>query len=106
MIHYDSLKGRVALISGGGGEIGGRGGRGCGGGAAGAAVGEGRRRAADEVAQANKAAGGRALALTADVSIANDAQQSVAETVAAFEKLTTLVNVAAAVTPDGTVETL
>src|SRR5262249_58022216 len=66
----------------------------------------GRREAADEVAQAIKAAGGRALAITADVSIADDAQQSVAETLAAFEKLTTLVNVAAAVTPDGTVETL
>ena len=106
MIHYDSLKGRVALISGGGGEIGGAIARRFAAAGAAIAVADVQRQAADEVAQAIKAAGGRALALTADVSIANDAQQSVAETVAAFEKLTTLVNVAAAVTPDGTVETL
>ena len=106
MIHYDSLKGRVALITGGGGEIGGAIARRFAAAGAAIAVADVRREAADEVAQAIKAAGGRALALTADVSIANDAQQSVAETVVAFEKLTTLVNVAAAVTPDGTVETL
>jgi NAD(P)-dependent dehydrogenase (short-subunit alcohol dehydrogenase family) len=42
----------------------------------------------------------------ADVSVADDAQQAVQRTVQAFGKLTTLVNVAANVTPDGTVETL
>jgi len=106
MTHNDSLEGRIALITGGGGEIGGAIARRFAAAGAAVAVADVRREAADEVAQAIKAAGGRALAITADVSIADDAQQSVAETLAAFEKLTTLVNVAAAVTPDGTVETL
>src|SRR5262245_11934696 len=106
MTQGDALADRVALITGGGGEIGGAIARRFAAAGAAVAVADVRREAADEVAQAIKVAGGRALAITADVSIASDAQQSVAQTVAAFSKLTTLVNVAANVTPDGTVETL
>jgi len=106
MTHNDSLQGRVALITGGGGEIGGAIAKRFAAAGAAVAVADVRRDAADEVAQSIKAAGGRALAVTADVSIAKDAQHSVAQAVAAFSKLTTLVNVAANVTPDGTVETL
>src|SRR5262249_33737245 len=57
-------------------------------------------------ARASRAGGGGAPAVTADVSKAADARQAVAATVEAFGTLTTLVNVAANVTPDGTVETL
>jgi NAD(P)-dependent dehydrogenase (short-subunit alcohol dehydrogenase family) len=45
-------------------------------------------------------------ALAVDVTNPASAEDAVAGTVAAFGRLTTLVNVAAAVTPDGTVETL
>jgi NAD(P)-dependent dehydrogenase (short-subunit alcohol dehydrogenase family) len=102
----ESLAGRVALITGGGGEIGGAIARRFAAAGAAVAVADVRREAADEVAQEIKAAGGRALAVTADVSAVADAQQAVTQVVAAFGKLTTLVNVAANVTPDGTVETL
>ena len=45
-------------------------------------------------------------ALKVDVADEASAKAAVAGTIAAFRKLTTLVNVAAAVTPDGTVESL
>src|SRR5260370_6593317 len=58
------------------------------------------------VARAIIASGGQAHALEVDVADDRSAKAAVAETIDAFRKLTTLVNVAAAVTPDGTVETL
>jgi NAD(P)-dependent dehydrogenase (short-subunit alcohol dehydrogenase family) len=100
------LAGRVALITGGGGEIGGAIARRFASAGAAVAVADLREDAANQVAQAIAAAGGRAIAIRADVAAAKDAEQSVARAVAAFGKLTTLVNVAATVTPDGTVETL
>jgi NAD(P)-dependent dehydrogenase (short-subunit alcohol dehydrogenase family) len=51
-------------------------------------------------------AGGRALALQVDVADEASAKEAVERTIAYFGRLTTLVNVAATVTPDGTVETL
>jgi NAD(P)-dependent dehydrogenase (short-subunit alcohol dehydrogenase family) len=102
----DLLAGRVALITGGGGEIGGAIARRFASAAAAVAVADVREEAAEEVARDIAAAGGRALAVKADVSVADDARQSVARAVVEFGKLTTLVNVAATVTPDGTVESL
>jgi NAD(P)-dependent dehydrogenase (short-subunit alcohol dehydrogenase family) len=101
-----SLGGGVALITGGGGEIGGAIAKRFAAAGAAVALADVRREAADTMARDIKAAGGSALAIAADVSRADDAQQAVARTVAAFGKLTTLVNVAATVTPDGTVESL
>lgn len=106
MTRTDLLAGRVALVTGGGGEIGGAIARRFAAAGAAVAVADVRRDAAEQVAADIEAMGGQALGVEADVAIANEAQQAVARTVAAFGKLTTLVNVAATVTPDGTVETL
>ncbi len=95
----------VALITGGGGEIG-------------SAI---ARRFAEEGAaiaiadlDVNKAEAtarsiarsGNAHALQVDVADPASAQAAVSRTIETFGRLTTLVNVAATVTPDGTVETL
>jgi NAD(P)-dependent dehydrogenase (short-subunit alcohol dehydrogenase family) len=61
---------------------------------------------AEATARAIAEGGGRACALQVDVADETSAKAAVAGTMAAFGRLTTLVNVAAAVTPDGTVETL
>ncbi len=100
------LTGRVALITGGGGEIG-------------SAIAlrmarEGARivvadieaEKAAETADAVCAAGGESHAIGLDVRMEESAKAAVAATIATFGKLTTLVNVAAAVTPDGNAETL
>ncbi len=100
------LSGRVALITGGGGEIGGAIARRFASEGAAVAVADIRGERAQAVAQDIVGAGGRALPIKADVAVAADAERSVCDTVADFGSLTTLVNVAAAVTPDGTVETL
>jgi NAD(P)-dependent dehydrogenase (short-subunit alcohol dehydrogenase family) len=106
MTPSDLLAGRVALITGGGGEIGGAIARRFAAAGAAVAVADVLPDAAQQIAEQIAAAGGRSIAVRADVSIADDAQRSVERAVAAFGKLTTLVNVAATVTPDGTVETL
>jgi len=106
MTHSGRLAGRVALITGGGGEIG-------------AAIAqrfaqEGAKVAvadldlgkAQAVARAISESGGEARGFKVDVADEASAQTAVADTIAAFQKLTTVANVAAAVTPDGTVETL
>jgi NAD(P)-dependent dehydrogenase (short-subunit alcohol dehydrogenase family) len=102
----DLLSGRVALVTGGGGEIGGAIAMRLAAAGAFVAVADLRPDAAKQVAGEISNSGGRAIAVQADVSAAGDAQQAVQRTVQAFGKLTTLVNVAANVTPDGTVETL
>jgi NAD(P)-dependent dehydrogenase (short-subunit alcohol dehydrogenase family) len=106
MDRNDLLAGRVALVTGGGGEIGGAIARRLAAAGAFVAVADLRPDAAKQVASEIANSGGRAIAVQADVSVADDARQSVERAVQAFGKLTTLVNVAANVTPDGTVETL
>jgi NAD(P)-dependent dehydrogenase (short-subunit alcohol dehydrogenase family) len=101
-----SLAGRVALVTGGGGEIGGAIARRFAAEGASVLVSDIRQDAADKVASDIVAAGGRAASAQADVSQAADAEAAVRLACTRFGKLTTLVNVAAAVTPDGTVETL
>jgi len=100
------LAGRVALVTGGGGEIGGAIARRFAGEGAAVLVADIRLDAAQAVAAGIAASGGRATAAEADVARADHAQRAVEKAVAEFGKLTTLVNVAATVTPDGTVETL
>lgn len=102
----DRLEGRVALITGGGGEIGGAIGRLFAAEGAEVMLADVRLAAAEAVAGGIREAGGRGCAIETDVARAADAERAVAETIRQFGKLTTLVNVAATVTPDGTVETL
>lgn len=97
------LEGKVALITGGGGEIGSAIARRFAAEGAEVAVADLELAKASETA---KAIGGRAQGFAVDVSSEPSAKEAVARTIAAFGKLTTLVNVAAAVTPDGTAETL
>ena len=100
------MAGRVALITGGGGEIGTAiAARFAGAGAA-VAVGDIEPAKAQATAGAITSKGGRAVALALDVADPASAESAVRQTVEAFGKLTTLVNVAAAVTPDGTAVTL
>jgi NAD(P)-dependent dehydrogenase (short-subunit alcohol dehydrogenase family) len=100
------MNSRVALVTGGGGEIGGAIARRFAAEGAAVAVADIRRERAQAVAKDIIATGGRAVAIEANVADAANAERSVASTAAEFGSLTTLVNVAAAVTPDGTVETL
>ena len=100
------LSGRVALITGGGGEIGSAIARRFVSEGAAVAIADLRREKAEAAAKEIADTGGRSLAVRANVSVAADAERAVRHTVEAFGVLTTLVNVAAAVTPDGTVETL
>ncbi len=102
----DELTGRVALITGGGGEIGGAIARRFAQAGAAVAIADIARDAADQVAGDIVAAGGQAITARTNVAVAEDTERAVRHTIEAFGKLTTLVNVAAAVTPDGTVETL
>jgi NAD(P)-dependent dehydrogenase (short-subunit alcohol dehydrogenase family) len=94
------------LVTGGGGEIGGAIARLFAAEGAALVIGDTRLPAAEAVGAEIIGAGGRAVAVEADVSRAADAVEAVRAAVGTFGKLTTLVNVAAAVTPDGTVETL
>ena len=100
------LNGRVALITGGGGEI-----------ATAIALRyarEGARVAVCDLQGAKaeatvallRAEGFEAVGFACDVSVPEDAARAVAETVKTHGALHILVNVAAAATPDGTVETL
>ena len=100
------LKGRVALITGGGGEIGGAIARVFAAEGASVALADIRGDAAEKLAAEIAKSGGKAFAISANVADARDAERAVQDTARHFGKLTTLVNVAAAVTPDGTVETL
>jgi NAD(P)-dependent dehydrogenase (short-subunit alcohol dehydrogenase family) len=101
-----ALDGRVALITGGGGEIGGATGRRYAREGARVAVADFYKEKADAVAAAICQEGFEAIGLACDVSNPADAERAVKEAVKAFGALHILVNVAAAVTPDGTVETL
>jgi NAD(P)-dependent dehydrogenase (short-subunit alcohol dehydrogenase family) len=100
------LDGRVALVSGGGGEIGGATARLYAREGALVAVSDIRAASAEATAADIKAAGGRAIAIAGDVSLPAEAKRAVDETIAAFGKLTTYVNTPAATTPDSLVEDL
>jgi NAD(P)-dependent dehydrogenase (short-subunit alcohol dehydrogenase family) len=97
---------RVALVAGGGGEIGGAICRRFAAEGAEVAIADIDPAKSEAVARAIADNGGRAQALAVDVANEASARDAVGRTIAAFGRLTTLVNVAAAVTPDGTVETL
>jgi NAD(P)-dependent dehydrogenase (short-subunit alcohol dehydrogenase family) len=100
------MAGHVALITGGGGEIGSAIARRFAQEGAKVAIADLDPVKSQRAAHAIIAGGGQAHALGVDVADERSAKAAVAETIDAFRKLTTLVNVAAAVTPDGTVETL
>jgi NAD(P)-dependent dehydrogenase (short-subunit alcohol dehydrogenase family) len=100
------LAGRVALVAGGGGEIGAAIARLFAAEGAEVAVADLDARKAETVARTIAEEGGRAQVLTVDIAIEESAQKAVIRTIEVFGRLTTLVNVAATVTPDGTVETL
>ncbi len=102
----ERLHGQVALIAGGGGEIGAAIARRFTAEGAAVAVADLEPAKADMVAKAITSSGGKASALAVDVANEASAEAAVAHTLDAFGKLTTLVNVAATVTPDGSVETL
>jgi NAD(P)-dependent dehydrogenase (short-subunit alcohol dehydrogenase family) len=106
MANEGRLAGRVALITGGGGEIGGAIARLFAREGAQIAVADLDPVKAESVAGAIGQAGGRAQAFAADVADEASARSAVARAVEAFGKFTTLVNTAATITPDGTVETL
>src|SRR5215813_3863695 len=97
---------RVALVTGGGGEIGGAICRRFAAEGAEVAIADLDQAKSEAVARAIGGSGGRALALQVDVADEASAKDAVERTIATFGRLTTLVNVAATVTPDGTVETL
>src|SRR6202040_1134475 len=96
----------VALITGGGGEIRRAISRRFAAEGAEVAIAELDPAKSEAVARAVNDSGGRAQALAVDVANEASAKEAVGRTVAAFGKLTTLVNVAATITPDGTCETL
>lgn len=97
---------RVALVTGGGGEIGGAICRRFAAEGAEVAVADLDPAKSEAVARAIAVSGGSAQALQVDVADEASAKHAVERTLGRFGRLTTLVNVAATVTPDGTVETL
>jgi NAD(P)-dependent dehydrogenase (short-subunit alcohol dehydrogenase family) len=97
---------RVALVTGGGGEIGGAICRRFAAEGAEVAVADLDPAKSEAVARAITESGGRAQGFKVDVTDEASAKAAVERTIAGFGRLTTLVNVAATVTPDGTVETL
>jgi NAD(P)-dependent dehydrogenase (short-subunit alcohol dehydrogenase family) len=106
MTNLRRLTGRVALITGGGGEIGSAIAERLAREGAGIVVADIEHTKAKATAAAIRAAGGEAVAVHIDVRFEDSAKAAVESTIAAFDRLTTLVNVAATVTPDGNAETL
>lgn len=100
------LAGAVALVTGGGGEIGGAIARRFAREGAAVAVADLRPEAAEATASEIAAAGGEAMALALDVADPAAVAAAVLAAVARFGRLTCLVNTAAAVTPDATVDRL
>ncbi len=101
-----SLRDRVAIVAGGGGEIGGEIARrfareGCA-----VLVADVSLDKAQAVAGDIVKSGGKAAAALVDVGEPTQCEMAAREAVGRFGKLTTLVNAAVAVTPDGNVETL
>src|SRR6476661_7749547 len=93
------LEGRVALITGGGGEIGSAIAKRFASEGAAVAIGDLEPAKAEATARAVVEAGGRASGFGVDVADEASAKEAVQHAIAAFGRLTTLVNVAATVTP-------
>ena len=100
------LIGRVALIVGGGGEIGSATARRFAAEGADVVVADFKQEHAARVANQIVANGGKAIALACDVTSEASVRTVVDEALRHFGKLTSLVNLAATVTPAGTLETL
>jgi NAD(P)-dependent dehydrogenase (short-subunit alcohol dehydrogenase family) len=100
-----ALEGRVALITGAGGGIGGAIARRFAIEGASVCVGDINTAAADRTVAAIVESGGGAIAADLDVADAASAEAAVARAVGEFGALSILVNVAAAPSPRGTVET-
>jgi NAD(P)-dependent dehydrogenase (short-subunit alcohol dehydrogenase family) len=106
MTELRRLTGRVALITGGGGEIGSAIALRLAREGSSVVVGDIEPEKAAATANAIRSAGGQAHSVGIDVRLEESARTAVEAAVQAFGKITTLVNVAAAVTPDGNAETL
>jgi NAD(P)-dependent dehydrogenase (short-subunit alcohol dehydrogenase family) len=107
MVESGKLAGQVALVTGAGGEIGSAIAQRFAREGASVAVADVVADKAKATTEAIVAAGGKAIAVTADIADPASAEAAVADTIRAFGKLTTLVNVAAAmVRAEGTVETV
>ena len=102
----NQLAGRVALVVGGGGEIGGAIARRFSEEGALIAVADYKQENAAGVANQIVSRGGKAVGLACDVTSEESVRKLVATVVGHFSKLTSLVNLAATVTPAGTLETL
>lgn len=100
------LQGRVALVVGGGGEIGGAIARRFAHEGASVLVADLRLAAAEAIADDIRTGGGNAGAIAIDVSVPQECERACAKAADMFGKLTTLANVAVAVTPLQTVEDL
>jgi NAD(P)-dependent dehydrogenase (short-subunit alcohol dehydrogenase family) len=100
------LEGRVAIVTGGGGEIGSAIARRFAAEGAAVLVADISLDKASTTASAITGAGGKAHPFALDVTKPEQCEHAVAEAASRFGKLTTLANVAATVTPQGTVETL
>ena len=83
------MNGRVALVTGGGGEIGGAIARRFAAEGAAVAVADIRREKAEAVAKDIAESGGRSIAVRSNVAIEADAERSVRHAVEAFGSLTT-----------------
>jgi NAD(P)-dependent dehydrogenase (short-subunit alcohol dehydrogenase family) len=103
MTETGKLQGRTAIVTGGGGGIGGAIAKIFGREGANVVVADLKPEAADKVAAEIAAAGGKAIGVPVDVSKSEDAQRVAKLATDTFGNLRILVNVAAAVTPDGTV---
>jgi NAD(P)-dependent dehydrogenase (short-subunit alcohol dehydrogenase family) len=106
MSQTGKLAGRVALITGAGGEIGAAIAKRLAAEGASIVAADLRGESAERTATDIRNAGGAAVAQETDVSNPDHAARAAAKASEAFGGLNILVNVAAAVTPDGTCETL
>lgn len=100
------LVGRVAIVAGGGGEIGGAIALRFAAEGAAVVVCDISLEKAEKVADSIRKAGGSAIAVQVDVSREADCENASRRAVEAFGKITTLVNASATASPDGNVETL
>jgi NAD(P)-dependent dehydrogenase (short-subunit alcohol dehydrogenase family) len=100
------LTGRVAVVTGAGGEIGGAIAKRFAEEGAKVLIADIDGANAEETAKAIRSAGGAAVAQQTDVSKPEEAKRAIDKAIGEFGSLRILVNVAAAVTPDGTCETL